>query len=218
VNTKPAVGLFPLVSIVRHRDNKFVPSTTNYDVKRFNQWAATYDQSVMQRLYFGPVHSKMLDLLVQELKDPPRCIVDIGCGTGRLLRAASVRWPEAQLLGVDPAEKMVSEAQRLNPNATFKLAAAESLPFSDQTADLVLTSLSFHHWVNQIKGLQEIVRVLRPRGLFCLADHALLLLKLFGEKVKSRNQIRALIIGAGLTVRRHQRLGMRFVLITLAQK
>ncbi len=211
-------GGYPLVGIVRHMDNKFVPSTTNYDVKRFNQWAATYDQSVMQRLYFGPVHSKMLDLLVQELKDPPRCIIDVGCGTGRLLRAASVRWPEAQLLGVDPAEQMVSEAQRLNPNATFKLAPAESLPFSGQTADLVLTSLSFHHWANQTKGLQEIVRVLRPGGLLCLADHAMLLLKLFGEKVKSRNQIRALIIGAGLAVRQHQRLGMRFVLITLAQK
>ena len=195
-----------------------MPSTTNSDVKRFNRWAATYDQSVMQRLFFGPVHAKMLDLLGQELKVSPRCIIDVGCGTGRLLRAASVRWPEAQLLGVDPAERMVSEAKRLNPNVTFKLASAESLPFPDQTADLVLTSLSFHHWANQTKGLQEIARVLRPGGLFCLADHDLLLLKLFGEKVKSRNQIRALIVGAGLAVRQHQRLGMRFVLITLAQK
>lgn len=201
-----------------YMDNNIVPSTTDYDVKRFNQWAATYDQSVMQRWFLGPVHSKMLDLLMQELQDPPRCIIDVGCGTGRLLRAASVRWPEAQLFGVDPAEQMVSEAIRLNPSATFKLAPAESLPFSDQTADLVLTSLSFHHWADQTKGLQEIARVLRPGGLFCLADHAMLLLKLFGEKVKSRNQIRALIIGAGLAVRKHQRLRMRAVLITLAQK
>jgi ubiquinone/menaquinone biosynthesis C-methylase UbiE len=199
-------------------NNRIVPSTTNYDVKRFDKWAATYDQSVLQRLYFGPVHSKMLDLLVQELKDPPRRIIDVGCGTGRLLRAASVRWPEAQLFGVDPAEQMVSVANRFNPNATFTLAWAESLPFPDQAADVVLSSISFHHWANQAKGLQEIARVLRPGGLFCLADHALLLLKLFGEKVKSRNQIRTLMIGAGLTVRRHQRLRMRFVLITLAQK
>ena len=134
------------------------------------------------------------------------------------MRAASVRWPEAQLFGVDPAEQMLSEASRLNPNITFKLASAESLPFADQSADLVLTSLSFHHWANQTKGLQEIARVLRPGGWFCLADHAMLLLRLFGERVKSRNQIRALIMGAGLAVRRHHRLGMRFVLITLAQK
>jgi len=198
--------------------NKNVPSRTNHDVKRFNQWAATYDQSVMQKLYFVPVHSKMLDLLVQELKDPPRCIIDVGCGTGRLLRAASVRWPEAQLFGVDPAEQMVSEAKKLHSNATFKLASAESLPCPDQTTDIVLSSLSFHHWASQTKGLQEIARVLRPGGLFCLADHTILLAKLFGKKVKNRNQIRALLIDAGLTVRQQQSLGMRFVLITLAQK
>jgi ubiquinone/menaquinone biosynthesis C-methylase UbiE len=162
----------------------------------------------------------MLDLLVREgPKDPASCVIDVGCGTGRLLRAASVRWPEAQLLGVDPAERMVAEATRLNPNAIFKLASAESLPFPDQTADIVLSSLSFHHWANQGKGLQEIARVLRPGGFFCLADHSIILLaKLFGEKVKSREQIRALMISAGLTVRQQQRLGMRFVLITLAQK
>jgi ubiquinone/menaquinone biosynthesis C-methylase UbiE len=162
----------------------------------------------------------MLDLLVQKgLKDPPNCIIDVGCGTGRLLRAASVRWPQVQLFGVDPAEQMVAEANRLNPNVIFKLAPAESLPFPDQTADIVLSSLSFHHWANQKKGLQEIARVLRLGGLFCLADHNIILLaKLFGEKVKSREQIRALMTGAGFNVRQQQRLGMRFVLITLAQK
>jgi ubiquinone/menaquinone biosynthesis C-methylase UbiE len=200
-------------------NDKIMPSTAKNDVQRFNRWAPTYDRSVMQRLYFGPVHSKMLDLLVQEgLKDPPCCIIDIGCGTGRLLRAASVRWPEAQLFGVDPAEQMISEANRLNPNATFRLAAAESLPFSDNIADIILSSLSFHHWADQTKGLQEVARVLRPGGFFCLADHTIWLARLSGEKVKGRDQIRALMMGAGLTVRRHQSLGMRFVLITLAQK
>lgn len=200
-------------------DDKTVPSTTNADVERFDRWAATYDQSVMQRLYFGPVHAKMLDLLVCEGPEaPPSCILDVGCGTGRLLRAASVYWPEAQLLGVDPAAQMVSEATRLNPKATFKLASAETLPFPDQSADIVLSSLSFHHWADQQKGLHEIARVLRLGGLFCLADHAVLLTKLVGQKVKSREEIRALMRSAGLAVRQHQGMGIRFVLITLAQK
>lgn len=193
-------------------------ASTNPDVKRFDRWAATYDRSIIQRLYFGPVHSKMLDLLAKAgPTDPPRCIIDVGCGTGRLLRAASSRWPEAQLFGVDPAEQMVSEASRLNPNATFKLASAESLPFPDQTADIVLSSLAFHHWVDQHKGLQEIARVLRPGGLLCLADHTVLLARLSGEKVKSRDQIRVLMMSAGLAIQHQKRLGTRFVLITLAQ-
>jgi len=200
-------------------DDKTVPSTTNTDVERFDRWAATYDQSVMQRLYFGPVHAKMLGLLRREgPKAPPNCILDVGCGTGRLLRAASAYWPEAQLWGVDPAAQMVSEATRLNPKATFKLASAEILPFPDQSADIVLSSLSFHHWADHQQGLHEIARVLRPGGYLCLADHAMLLTKLLGEKVKSRAEIRALMTNAGLTVRQHQGMGIRFVLITLAQK
>ncbi len=191
----------------------------NPDVKRFDRWAATYDRSALQRLFFGPVHSKMLDLLAQEgPTDPPGRILDVGCGTGRLLRAASARWPEAQLFGVDPAEQMVSEAKRHHPNATFKPGSAESLPFPDQTADLVLSSISFHHWADHSKGLQEIARVLRPGGWLCLADHIFLLARLFGEKVQSRDQIRALITGAGLAVQQQHRMGIRYVLITLAQK
>lgn len=144
--------------------------------------------------------------------------MDVGCGTGRLLRAASVRWPEAQLIGVDPAREMISQANRLYPNAAFKLAPAESLPLPDESADIVLSSISFHHWADQKKGIQEIARVLRPGGLFCLADQTILLTRLFGGRVKSRRQIRALLTGAGLVVRRHQRFRARFVLITLAQK
>jgi len=79
---------------------------------------------------FGPVHTKILDLLAHErAKEPPKCILDVGCGTGRFLRAASVQWPQAQLLGVDPAEQMILEAARLNPQAIFKVGFAESLPF-----------------------------------------------------------------------------------------
>jgi ubiquinone/menaquinone biosynthesis C-methylase UbiE len=196
-------------------DHEFPPGRNSRDVEKFDRWAPTYERSFMQKWFFVPVHSKMLDLLAQELKDAPRCMVDVGCGTGRLLRAASTRWPRAQLFGVDPAERMVSEAAQLNPQASFRLAAAESLPFPDQAADVVLTSLSFHHWANQAKGLQEIARVLRPGGLFCLADHGL---HLFRERVRSRKQIQELITGAGLAVRKQQGMGMRFVLITLAQK
>jgi len=173
----------------------------------------------MQRLFFGPVHARMLDLLAREgPTDPPGCILDVGCGTGRLLRAASLRWPEAQLFGVDPAEQMVSEATRHNPTAIFKVGSAETLPFPDRTVDIVLSSISFHHWADQSTGLHEVARVLRPGGLFCLADHTFPVARLFDEKVKSPNQIRALITGAGLTVRQQQGMGMRYVLITLAQK
>src|SRR5437879_4726343 len=84
--------------------------------------------------------------------------------------------------------RILSAIDEGDPHASDKLkcAAAEALPYPDQTADLVLSSLSFHHWAAQQKGLQEIARVLRPAGWFCLADHTIRLAKLFGEKPKSR--------------------------------
>lgn len=170
----PLVTWFELLAsrsteaVSRHGENmddKIVRSPTSPDGTRFDRWAATYEQSFLQRWYFDPVHSKMLDLLARAgPKNPPSCILDVGCGTGRLLRAASVSWPAARLMGVDPAPRMVAEAQRLAPNAIFEIATAEALPFPDQSADLVLSSLSFHHWADQNKGLQEIARVLRPGG------------------------------------------------------
>ncbi|MGO8695833.1 MAG: class I SAM-dependent methyltransferase [Rectinemataceae bacterium] len=193
--------------------------TPNPDIDRFDRWAASYDRSVMQRFFFVPIHVKMLELLEsQELRDRPARIVDIGCGTGRLLRAVSIHWPTAELFGVDPAERMVSEASRLNPKAVFKLASAESLPFDDRTVDVVLSSMSFHHWGDQRKGIREIVRVLRPGGVLCLADHAFPLARLAGEKVKSRTQVRELAISAGLTILAQKSAGLPFLHITFAQK
>ena len=195
--------------------------TSPKDVERFNKWAVTYEKSVAQRWYFGPIHLAMLDLLDHERQEKPPCfILDVGCGTGRLLRATSVRWPHAQLFGADPAERMVSEAGRLNPSATFTLAFSESLPFPGQSFDLVFSSLSLHHWANQAKGLKEIARVLRRGGWFCLADYTIpgWIACLFGEKVKSFDQIRGLIQAAGLSVMCQKRLWARFAHITLACK
>lgn len=201
-------------------DEKFVMlSNSSKDIQRFNNWAKTYDRSIMQRLYFGPIHNKMFKLIDKAGADGPlRTVLDVGCGTGRFLRVASTRWPQAQLFGVDPAEQMISEAKRLNPIAEFKISTAESLPFPDQSFDLVVSSLSFHHWANQVKGLHEIARVLRPGGRFCLADHTMLFANFFHESVKSRKQIRGLINCVGLSVVIQQSAWTRFVIITLARK
>jgi len=195
------------------------PSTENRDVAWFNRWASSYDRSVLQRWYFIPVHVGMLDLLRRQgPKTHPRVILDVGCATGRLLRSVSELWPTAQLWGADPSEQMIKEAMRLHAGPTFRQAYAEELPFPDQSADLVLSSISFHHWADQEKGMREVARVLAPGGWFCLADHVMLPARLFGEKVRTRKEVRGLMERAGLQVRQQQGMGIRFVLITLAQK
>jgi len=187
------------------------------DIERFDRWAATYDRSAIQRRYFGPIQSALLDFIdgATRIEPAPR-VFDIGCGTGRLLRAAAARWPGARLFGIDPAARMISEAARLNPGAGFQVARAEELPFPDRSMDVVLSSLSFHHWVDQSQALREIHRVLRPGGLLALADHAFWPASLFNRRVRSRPALRALIEAAGLQTVAHRGMGIRFVLLTVS--
>jgi len=100
----------------------------------------------------------------------PATVLDVGCGTGRLLRKAKMRWPKAQFIGVDPASGMIENARRLMPDAKFYVSQAELLPVSDASVNLAFSTASFHHWQDQEKGLREIKRVLQVGGRLFLAD------------------------------------------------
>ena len=60
-------------------------------------------------------------------------------------------------------------APRLN-NVTFKSGDAENLPFNDAEFDGVVTRLAIHHFANPQRALDEMFRVLRPRGVAVIVD------------------------------------------------
>jgi len=142
------------------------------DVGRFGRWAAKYNDSLLQRLIFAPVQELILQEAARALPHPD-AILDIGCGTGLLLQRAARRFPAAQLTGMDPAEEMIRVAQsstREGALLRFVHGFAEQLPFADASFELVLTTMSFHHWADQTRALHEVRRVLAPGGAFALAD------------------------------------------------
>lgn len=65
---------------------------------------------------------------------------------------------------------MVEIAHHLLPDATFHVGEVEALPLPDASVDVVLSTVSFHHWRDRLAGVREVVRVLRPGGAFFLAD------------------------------------------------
>jgi ubiquinone/menaquinone biosynthesis C-methylase UbiE len=146
--------------------------THRHDVGRFDQWAKTYDRHWMQRRIFEPVQRTVL-ALAAEVVAKPAAILDVGCGTGRLLRLAEGRFPAAELVGVDAAREMVNQAEASRPAGSairFQQGTAEQLPFPDSQFDLVFSTLTFHHWQDQSKGVAEVARVLAPGGRWLLAD------------------------------------------------
>ena len=66
--------------------------------------------------------------------------------------------------------KQARAALAAGKHIDFVNGSVEKLPFPDAHFDLVLTTLSFHHWADQQQGLHEIRRVLRDGGLFVLTD------------------------------------------------
>ncbi|MGH7777449.1 MAG: class I SAM-dependent methyltransferase [Candidatus Dormibacterales bacterium] len=142
------------------------------DVDRFDRWAETYDQHWMQRAIFEPVQGTVLELAEQEIPRPG-AILDVGCGTGRLLRLAEARFPGAVVSGVDAAPRMVDQAQAAlveGSRIAVQQAIAEDLPFPDARFDLVFSTLTFHHWGDQQRAVKEIARVLAPGGRWLLAE------------------------------------------------
>ena len=179
-----------------------------HDVGRFDDWAATYEQHWLQRRFFGPMQSVALDLAAEQVPRP-LAILDVGCGTGRLLRGAQARFREAKLEGVDAAPEMVRQANAILPAGSpihVQQATAEDLPFPDHVFDLVFSTMTFHHWADQARAAAEIRRVLAPHGRWMLADFVgtgivgafsrVLRLRRFPR----RRQLEALLAGAGLGI------------------
>ena len=192
----------------------------NADVQHFNRRAATYETAASQGYFFDRIQRKVLKLAKGDM---PKTVLDVGCGTGRLLRKAKEQWPNAQLIGVDAAEKMIEQATQLFPQAEFHVAMAEALPLPDASVDVAFSTLSFHHWENQAKGVSEVARVLSPGGKFLLADISVprwiaVFVKHF--KRNSPSRIRDIFEEAGLAVelQQHQWRWSRVLLVTVGRK
>lgn len=101
-------------------------------------------------------------------------VLEVACGTGdmvvELLRtrhAASL-----QVTGVDLSEEMMAIAKRKAPQAEYRLADAEHLPFEDASFDAVTCAFGVRNFVHLEQGLGEMLRVLKPGGRMVILELA----------------------------------------------
>jgi len=130
---------------------------------------------------FGRLYRSVADDVARELETRGRrrqpTIVDLGCGPGDLVVEISHRLREARIVGIDMSPSMLLWAGRhatTDGRLRFLVGDAANLPFDDASVDVVVSTLSMHHWSDPADVFAEIARVLRPDGVALIYDLGLL--------------------------------------------
>lgn len=92
-------------------------------------------------------------------------VLEVGCGTGVLTRTLARLPAVGTVVGVDVAPSLLSKARDLAadlPNVNFWEADGRSLPFEDETFDVVVFDSTLSHVPGPERALVEALRVLHP--------------------------------------------------------
>lgn len=124
--------------------------------RMFDDIAPTWDE------LRSPGHLASYERALEAVDPPPRRALDLGTGTGQGAFAIARRFPEANVVGLDLAERMLAEAERKTPpdlrdRVTFERGDASKLGYPDASFELVAHA-------NMIPFFDELDRVLAPGG------------------------------------------------------
>jgi 2-polyprenyl-6-hydroxyphenyl methylase/3-demethylubiquinone-9 3-methyltransferase len=122
------------------------------------RWVRTLKNLVPGRLKWFDRHIDWAD----------KAVLDLGCAGGFMAEAMAARG--ATVTGIDPAAEAIEAARRHaadgNLNIRYDVGIGEALPYADASFDAVVCVDVLEHVADLGKVLSEVVRVLRPGGLF----------------------------------------------------
>jgi ubiquinone/menaquinone biosynthesis C-methylase UbiE len=133
-----------------------------------------YDRFARGRL--GRLYARVAaDVAAAGLPEGSR-VLDVGTGPGRAPLAIADAAPGLRVEGIDLSEQMIEHARRtaaeagMSDRVDFDVADVADLHYPDDTFDLVVSTLSQHHWADRESGLKELHRVLKPTGQIWIYD------------------------------------------------
>ena len=154
--------------------------------------------------------------ICDQVKDRRARILDVGCGTGaNLVRLSD--FGDAEGVDISPDALKFCSERGLN----VRLGAAETLPYADQEFDLVTAFDVVEHLDDDVAGLREMRRVLRPGGRVLLFVPTFMFLWGVQDEVSHHrrryrlNELRQAVTAAGFEIERTTYANITFFLPVL---
>jgi len=156
----------------KHAKTGSGPETTGVTI----HWTSQHD--IFARLMGLGVNGPNSRMIIEMAKiKPGDKVLDVGCGTGDLtLTAKKYAGASGSAYGIDASPEGIDiagkKAKRSGSETVFEVGLIEKIAYLDATFDVVISRLVIHHLPDDLKrqGFNEIYRVLKPGGLFFLAD------------------------------------------------
>ena len=131
--------------------------------EEFNRWAEAGRGDEMEEHHL-PIVEPMLALIEFEPQDR---VLDVGCGTGWLVRRIAPLVSAGLAAGMDVSDAMLERAKMLSiqlPNVVFARGEVGAVPWDNGHFTKVLSVESAYYWPDPAQGVREIFRVLSPGG------------------------------------------------------
>ena len=139
--------------------------------QEFNRWAQAGEGPKMEQHHLDIT---LKTLRRMEVRSGDR-VLDLGCGSGWATRLlARLAGDSGSVVGLDISDEMVRQARDASndfKNVQFMQGSAEGIPLEENSFDKLLSVESFYYYADQDRALDEVFRVMAPRGrLFILIN------------------------------------------------
>lgn len=126
-------------------------------------------ESFAMHPFYARLNEHLVELAAAASGPRPRRVVDVACGTGAVTVQLARRFPEAELVGVEPSDEALERARPLlGGRARFVTAAAEATDLHVREADLAVLCNAIHLVPDKDGVVAAVSRALAPGGVFAL--------------------------------------------------